>query len=83
MAVSGVDHIRAADLEALDADLIRLHGSGDAGALSQLHEHAAVTMDEPGARRFHLTHAWVFALESGDPARSALLEARLRASGGL
>jgi hypothetical protein len=40
-------------------------------------------LSEPGARRFHLTHAWVFALEAGHARAVDGLEAELRALGGL
>ncbi|HKK37047.1 MAG TPA: hypothetical protein VJ994_12205 [Paracoccaceae bacterium] len=70
--------------EALDAALRRLHGSGRAGALAGLHARAAALPAlSPEARRFHLTHAWVHALEAGEPVRAAALEAELRAAGGL
>ena len=67
--------------EALDRALTRLHGSGRAAELSRLHEQAVALMEEDGARRFHLTHAWVFALEAGAPEAEAL-RARLAALGG-
>lgn len=69
----------------LDADLTRLHGRQDcAKQLSALHEEAATdfaTTNEE--RRFHLTHAWVYALVDGDDARIAGLETELRDAGGL
>jgi hypothetical protein len=69
---------------ALDAALIRLHGGDDAAALSTLHERAAALLAaDPRARRFHLTHAWVHALEAGDARTVARLEAALVAAGGL
>ena len=69
---------------ALDAALRSLHGSGRAGDLAALHAAAAALPGEaPGARRFHLTHAWVHALEAGDWPRVSALEAELRAAGGL
>ncbi len=69
----------------VDADLTRLHGRQDcASQLSALHEEAAndfaVTAEE---RRFHLTHAWVYALVDGDDARIVTLEDQLRRLGGL
>lgn len=77
---------RAASAEAraaaLDAELIRLHGAPAAPRLSALHREAAAMMGDAGARRFHLTQAWVYALEAGDGAAAAL-EAELRAAGGL
>jgi|OM-RGC.v1.034553159 hypothetical protein len=68
---------------ALDAALIRLHGSGEAAMLAALHEEAATLLPDAGARRFHATHAWVYALEAGDAPRVARLEQALRAAGGL
>lgn len=73
----------AEDLEALDAGLKRLHDGGDPAELSALHERAAAALGDADAARFHLTHAWVFALVTGDDARIAALEERLRGSGGL
>lgn len=69
----------------VDAALTRLHGRQEHAAdLSALHEEAAAdfatTAEE---RRFHLTHAWVYALVTGDDARSETLEAELRRIGGL
>ena len=60
----------SAELAAVDADLIRLHGSREIAKLSCLHEKAAALLDDAGARRFHLTHAWVYALECGDKDRA-------------
>lgn len=74
---------REAEAAALDAELIRLHGSGAADRLAVLHERAAGFLGDPGARRFHLTHAWVFALEAGDGSRVDRLETALREVGGL
>ena len=71
------------DPAALDAALRALHGSGRAGEVAALHEAAAALEADPRGARFHLTHAWVHALEAGDAARVAALEARLRAAGGL
>jgi predicted NAD/FAD-dependent oxidoreductase len=70
---------------ALDEELTRLHADTDhAARLTVLHEAAAdLFSDDPGARRFQLTHAWVFALVDGDEARVATLEQQLRALGGL
>lgn len=72
------------DPAALDAALRGLHGPGHAAELAALHEAAGALPDRgPEARRFHLTHAWVHALEAGAWARAAALETRLRAAGGL
>lgn len=69
--------------DALDAELRRLHGGPDAAALTRLHESAAAAMSDPAAARFHLTHAWVYALVCGDDAQIAALESQLIAAGGL
>ncbi len=76
-------HADLAEAASLDAELRRLHGSGDARALTTLHLQAAALMPAPGARRFHLTHAWVYALVAGDSERVDHLERELRAAGGL
>lgn len=70
---------------AVDAALTRLHGRQDhAAELSALHEEAAADFAETAEeRRFHLTHAWVYALVDGDDARVDMLQRRLRAMGGL
>lgn len=72
-------------VRALDDELTRLHADVDhAERLSTLHEAAAsLFAGDRGARRFQLTHAWVFALVDGDEPRVAGLEAELRALGGL
>lgn len=52
--------------------------------MSALHEEAATDFAETtDERRFHLTHAWVYALVDGDDARIAVLEQQLRDMGGL
>ncbi|MEM9012508.1 MAG: hypothetical protein AAGE18_14875 [Pseudomonadota bacterium] len=71
------------DPAALDAALHRLHGTPAARELSLLHEEAAGLFDDTGSRRFHLTHAWIYALVAGEGARIGALEAELRALGGL
>jgi hypothetical protein len=70
------------EARALDRALIALHGSGRAAELSRLHTEAAAMMTDQGAERFHLTHAWVFALEAGIAEETALRR-RLKALGGL
>jgi len=69
----------------VDAALTRLHGRQEHAAdLSALHEEAAADFSKTAAeRRFHLTHAWVYALVDGDDTRVAMLEDRLRKAGGL
>ena len=73
----------ATEHEDLDAGLMAAHGSGDWRVLSQLHETAANLLETPEEERFHLTHAWVFALVGGDDERIAGLETRLKSLGGL
>ncbi|MEX0969443.1 MAG: hypothetical protein WD046_03235 [Paracoccaceae bacterium] len=53
------------DRNALNAELIRLHGSENAARLNALHLKAATLSDDAGWQRFHLTHAWVYALVAG------------------
>lgn len=76
----------SADPAALDAELRTLHGAPRSAAraarMARLHEAAAALTDEAGAARFHLTHAWVHALEAGDPSTAARLESLLRQAGG-
>ena len=69
----------------VDAALTRLHGRHEhAAELSALHEEAATDFAETvEERRFHLTHAWVYALVTGDDARAIRLEGDLRRLGGL
>ena len=74
----------AAEAAALDAALIRLHRRGEPAALSALHERAAALLaGDAGARRFHLTQAWVHALEAGERGAVERLAAALAAAGGL
>lgn len=67
----------------LDARMRALHDSGQHGELSHLHEEAATRPLPLEARRFHLTHAWVYALVEGDAPHVARLEDQLRVLGGL
>lgn len=73
------------DKAELDRELTLLHGRQEhAAELSALHEEAAASFAETAEeRRFHLTHAWIYALVDGDDARVASLEDRLRKAGGL
>lgn len=59
----------------LDAALLAAHEAGDRRALIGLYAAAADGVAEDAAR-FYLTHAYVFALESG-AAEAAALRARL------
>jgi hypothetical protein len=72
-----------ARLARLDRLLRALHGAPRPARLSALHRVAAATLPDPAARRFHLTHAWIFALEAGDDPLTEALETDLRAVGGL
>jgi hypothetical protein len=67
----------------VDAALKRLHGTGAASELSRLHEEAARRLNDARAIRFHLTHAWVFAMEGGEQSRADALAETLREAGGL
>lgn len=81
--MTGSPALSADGAVALDAALRRLHGSGDAAALSALHCKAAGMMTSNEEARFHLTHAWVYAMVAGDPFETARLERTLRDLGGL
>ncbi|MEL7471177.1 MAG: hypothetical protein AAFN27_22175 [Pseudomonadota bacterium] len=68
---------------ALDAALLDAHHRGDQPALVRLYAHAADLAEAAGDREamcFYLTHAYVFALESGSEDADAL-HARLKAEG--
>ncbi len=67
-------------MSALDARLLAAHAHGDQTALIALYEEAALGAADDSARGFYLTHAYVFALEAGDP-RSDALRTRLVAMG--
>ena len=64
--------------DTLDARLLAAHARGDREALVRLYTEAANPAPTEDAQAFYLTHAYVFALESGDPVASEL-ETRLRA----
>lgn len=66
----------------LDARLLAAHAADDRAALITLYTEAGETAADEIARSFYLTHAFVFALEAGDP-RAAELRARLKAMGRL
>ncbi len=66
--------------EALDDRLLAAHAKQDKEALVGLYTDAAEAAADPDAACFFLTHAYVFALELGDP-RAAALHARLKARG--
>ena len=62
-----------------EAALLAAHAAGDAETMARLYADAAAA-SEGEARAFLLTHAWVHALEAGDP-RAPALEAALREMG--
>ncbi|MCB1387204.1 MAG: hypothetical protein KDJ80_14805 [Nitratireductor sp.] len=67
----------------LDAALVAAHEADDKAALVRLYRQAGEASEAGGnidAACFFYTQAYVFALESGDPARAALL-AKLAAHG--
>lgn len=64
----------------LHARLLAAHAAGDRSALVSLYTEAAEAANDETAHGFYLTHAYVFALEAGDP-RAATLHARLKSSG--
>ena len=64
----------------LDARLLDAHAAGATGALIGLYAEAADTAASADAAGFFRTHAYVLALEAGDP-RAAALHAALRAEG--
>jgi hypothetical protein len=66
-------------LAALDAALLAAHAADDRCALIGLYADAAEVAADTAAA-FYLTHAFVFALEAGDP-RATALKARLVALG--
>jgi hypothetical protein len=64
----------------LDQRLLAAHAREDRGALIGLYALAADGAPDLDAACFFLTHAYVFALERGDP-RAPDLHARLKAEG--
>ena len=60
----------------LDARLLAAHEAGDPSILAALYAEASCAA-EGEAAAFYLTHAWIFALEAGDPS-AARHEADLR-----
>ena len=69
--------------EELEREIIFAHNCADANTLAQLYARAADLHEGSGetdAACFYLTHAFVFALESGDDSADKLLE-RLRSHG--
>jgi hypothetical protein len=64
----------------LDARLLAAHAAGHVDALIALYAEAADRAATPDAAGFFRTHAYVLALEAGDP-RARALHAQLRAEG--
>lgn len=62
-------------MNTLNARLLAAHATGDYVNLVALYREAAVATDDLDARAFYLTHAHVFALETGHPDASALRDA--------
>lgn len=60
--------------------LLAAHRTGDKAALVTLYCEAAQSAPTPDAAGFFRTHAYVFALDHGDP-RSEALRAALQAEG--
>ncbi|SMX44765.1 hypothetical protein [Maliponia aquimaris] len=67
-------------MSGLDTLLLAAHAADDRAALVGLYAQAAEAAGDLNAACFYLTHAYVFALEIGDP-RAASLHARLKAEG--
>jgi hypothetical protein len=73
---------RAAGTAALDDALTTLHGSAHAAHLCALHRVAAdYWSTDPDRVAFHLTHAWIYALEAGDEGAEAELHDLLAREG--
>lgn len=64
----------------LHAALLNAHKSGDGRAMVALYTEAADDAEDVDEEMFFLTHAYIFALECGDPS-GAVLRARLEAAG--
>jgi len=56
----------------LDAQLLSAHSAGDKAALVGLYTQAAEQAAQVDAACFYLTHAYIFALDLGDPRARAL-----------
>ncbi|MGC1504755.1 MAG: hypothetical protein WA782_11520 [Sulfitobacter sp.] len=52
-------------MNSIDAALLAAHAAGDGQAMMRLYALAAETAQTPDAAAFFLTHAYVFALETG------------------
>ncbi|MEM7296339.1 MAG: hypothetical protein AAF330_06930 [Pseudomonadota bacterium] len=58
--------------EPLDVRLLKAHAEKDREALVTLYAQAADQTETEDARAFYLTHAYVFALETGHPETRAI-----------
>ncbi|MCT4558466.1 MAG: hypothetical protein N4A61_10450 [Pelagimonas sp.] len=67
-------------MSTLEARLLEAHARDDRAALVELYTEAGDSTSDDRARYFYLTHAFVFALELGDP-RAAPLHQRLKEAG--
>ncbi len=67
-------------MNTLDARMIAAHEAGDKSELVALYTEAANLANDLDAECFYLTHAYIFALETG-AAQSAALHARLISHG--
>jgi hypothetical protein len=67
-------------MTSLQDRLLDAHAQGDQMALVALYTEAADSTDVVDAACFYLTHAYIFALELGDPASETLF-ARLKVHG--
>ena len=65
-------------MSTLQARLLAAHDADDRRALVALYTEAADKAGDVDAACFYLTHAYIFALDTGDPA-AELLYARLKA----
>ncbi|MEM1352382.1 MAG: hypothetical protein AAGF27_08550 [Pseudomonadota bacterium] len=59
-------------MKALEQDLLAAHRENDRARLARLYAQAAEQAEDENARGFFLTHAYVFALEAGEPSAPAL-----------
>ncbi len=67
-------------MTSLNDRLLAAHAKDDRATLIDLYTEAADAANDEDAACFYLTHAYVFALEKGDPAAKVLYR-RLRAFG--
>ena len=67
-------------MTSLQDRLLAAHAEDNRSALISLYTEAADSTDDIDAACFYLTHAYIFALEAGDPAADALYT-RLKAQG--